>query len=121
MEVCALLSAIFILQRSAFCLGKNRLTKTIKFQDLFILWLLGLFNLSAGYTNIRFTETNWQRVEDGMRGWKGGKVAAERRGKPHVRSAVYGGRCPGDPTCIACHVTLCPAHLPGRNQWQFLW
>lgn len=22
---------------------------------------------------------------------------------------------------MACHVTLCPAHLPGRNQWQFLW
>lgn len=21
---------------------------------------------------------------------------------------------------VVCHMTFCPAHLPGRNQWQFL-
>lgn len=30
-------------------------------------------------------------------------------------------RCPGDPSSMGCHMTLCPAHLPGRNQQQFLW
>lgn len=36
--------------------------------------------------------------------------------------AADGARCPGDPTLVCeCHVTFSPAHLPGRNQWQFLW
>lgn len=36
-------------------------------------------------------------------------------------SATDGGRCPGDPTSMGCHMTLRPAHLPERNQQQFLW
>lgn len=48
------------------------------------------------------------------------KMEAERRGKPHVVLRMEAVVL-AIPLSMACHMTLCPAHLPERNQWQFLW
>lgn len=57
---------------------------------------------------------------EGMRELLGEKDGGRKERKAPCGAADV-GRCPGDPTCMVCHMTLCPAHLPGRNQWLFLW